>query len=320
MVASSLAPTYADSIADTFESTTGTALGPLQTPSMRSTAGVSLTGDSGAYVQSVTRDGMGGATVEFVVDGQTHQVDFTGDQIANIAEITEGDRTFEFVGFHLSNANPLDKVYFRVARWATWTNDDASDGFASFGVRTRVENLPMGSATYEGYMYGETWNNDGNWPRYNTHARRTYGLMTLNADFDDSEISGEVNGLQLPGYQRRRQDVEYIAGNHVNCDFRRSDSRKPIYRRLDGPGYRCEQSRFNERSVGSKATCSENSTDRMQRKSGGVMNGHRDATDTTPSQTFIGVFGGREAAINTQIDPVFRNPHGCLCIGRLELS
>ena len=196
MVASSLAPTYADSIADTFVSTTGTALGPLQAPMMLSTVGASLTGDSGAYVTSVTRDGMGGATVEFVVDGQTHQVDFTEDQIADYEDVTQGDRIFE-LGSLRSNSNPLDKVYFRVARWATWPTNDpgGSAGYASLGVRTRVENLPMGSATYEGYMFGETWNNDGNQPGSNTHARQAYGLMTLNADFDDSEISGEVNGL-----------------------------------------------------------------------------------------------------------------------------
>ena len=291
MVASSLAPTYADSIADTFESTTGTALGPLQAPIMLSTVDVSLTGDSGAYVTSVTRDGMGGATVEFVVDGQTHQVDFTRDQIATGERVTKGDRNFELNSLQ-RDSNPLDKVYFRVARWATWTNDpDGSAGYASLGVRTRVENLPMGSATYEGYMFGETWNNAGNRPGYSTHARQAYGLMTLNADFDDSEISGEVNGLwlrdtradgrtwnTLPETTSIAISGGRIVGNQFTADWmgQDTDANNPALTSARG----LEGDMLGE-FYGPNAE-----------EVGGVMNGHRDATDTTPSQTFTGAFGG----------------------------
>ena len=198
--ASSLAPQYADDATDTVESMTGTVFAPLSVFSLRdfNENSVSIPEGDDTYIESVTQDGTGGLSVAFVINGEMTTIAFTADQLQNFDRQLVEDRYYLSGPWTFSNSNPLQRQYFRTYGWATWTDEDpdVSEGHFVYGVRTQPENLmSLGSASYQGYIAGDLWNNDGNSPRYQTHNNQIWGVLTLEADFDDSTIDGQINEL-----------------------------------------------------------------------------------------------------------------------------
>ena len=298
MVSSSLAPRYAETSADTRESMSGMAFGPLSAPIKRhfgqDNRGVSLPEDHRAHIESISTDATGGVTVEFVIDGQTEMVEFTATEFEDFAQLVIADRTYQIGSYGLGSDSPVDKVFFDIGRWSTWADDDEDtlEGFFAYGVRTKAENLPMGSASYAGNLVGGLWNDDEN-PKYATHRRAIFGVLTLEADFDDSTIAGEANNLWV---RSTRQDGEQWAELPNTNSMEISEAR--IIEGRFAAGWTGVDSDPNNPADTSTRGFEGNMVGEFYgpnaEEVGGVINGNRDATATTPEQFIIGVFGGEK--------------------------
>ena len=290
-------PRYADS-ADTLDSMTGTTFSTLSAPLVRwgENANVALSEASGAYVDSITWDAEGGAMVVFVIDGQEQAVQFTQDEFESFEEDAYkviGSRTYLTEPATFSSSNPLDRTWFDVFFWETWT-DDGSDSHteAVYGLRTRPENLPMGAASYDGFMVGRFFGNDGNSPRWRTHRRLLWGEMGLEANFDQSTISGQVDGIwfqdtrendnaweELPDTTTVTITGGNIVGGRFTADWAGQDTDP------DNPATTSVRG-FEGDIVG-------DFYGPAAEEVAGVFNGRRDATDTTPEQFITGMIGGQ---------------------------
>ena len=89
--------------------------------------------------------------------------------------------------------------YFDINGWQAGTSGIGNfRGFMTYGARTLPENLPSGSATYEGQLRAEVWGADDS--RWGTQTWMR-GTLHLEANFDDGEMTGRIDALrtQPPG-------------------------------------------------------------------------------------------------------------------------
>ena len=297
MVASPLTPRYAETAADTVAGMDDVAFGPLNASIRRDYVGydVSLPDDGRTYVASIERDAAGGATVEFVVDGQTQRVDFTAADFENYEPFVIDGREYLAGPWNFNNSNPLNHSYFRAVGWYSEAVDGVVgyQGQAVYGVRTKSENLPIGSASYAGYMTGNVFDDDGNTPRFATHRRTIWGELTLEADFDDSTVTGEVNGLFFRDTRENGEAWEElpdttsidiadgsIVGNRFTADWSGHDTDTNNPATASARGFEGD---MLAEFYGPNAE-----------EVGGVFNGHRAATATTLEQFVSGILGGKE--------------------------
>ncbi len=153
---------------------------------------------------------------------------------------------------------------------------------ADHGARTLPENLPSGSATYEGQLQAEVWGADASRWGTQTWVR---GTLHLEANFDDGEISGRIDALrtQPPGANAypslpegnvmdiasapigEARFVAEWAGNDPNMNAVPQETIRGFTGTLIGELY------------GPAAD-----------EIGGVLSGRRAATATTPEQFLIG--------------------------------
>ena len=242
---------------------------------------------------SIERDASGGVTVEFVVNGQTQRVDFTATEFEDFETLDIGSYEYQAGPWTFSTSNPLNQSYFRAVGWYSGGDDVFYQGHAVYGVSTEPENLPTGSASYAGYMVGNMFDNDGNSPRWATHRRGIWGELTLEADFDDSTVTGEVNGLFF------RDTIENGAAwedlpDTTSIDIADGDIVGSRFT-ADWSGHDTDANNPAAASVrGFEGDMLAEFYGPNAEEVGGVFNGHRAVTATTPEQFVSGILGGKQ--------------------------
>jgi hypothetical protein len=78
------------------------------------------------------------------------------------------------------------------------------------------ENMPTGSAAYQGYLVAEWWDADN--PVFRGVDGRTFieADVNLEADLDDGTISGQVDGFRVPYWHSTSGENEPLAGNSMD--------------------------------------------------------------------------------------------------------
>ncbi len=299
---SSREATYAQTAADTVESMTGTAFSPISTGWVRSFVGtnsVSLQTGDRVQTNAITIDDEGGITVEGVVEGEPKSVSFTAEQLVGGDYVTLETHVFTAWEYNLTDANdePLDQTYYRLGTWEVWPNvpDDEYDWdeahVAAFGARTMPDNLPVGTASYAGIMTGSMWdsNADGN-IKYAVAHRNIWGVLALEADLDASTISGNINTIWVRSSSEDGREwaawpettgLSFSDGRIVDGQFAASwTGSETDSAALDATSLREFEGDLFGGFYGPAGE-----------EAAGVINGQRSATDTTPDQLFVGVFG-----------------------------
>ena len=230
-----VAPTHADSAADTVDSMRGTPFRTLSSSIERywgpegGSGGRTIPGSSSAYVASITENADGGATAVFIVNGRQHVVNFPEDKFRdndlawpdNALFITKGGNGsrpydgYQITQDPLSTTEPhvLNRDYYKLAYWGyefgTFHPDQADDrslghhaddpvydGYLVYGVRTDPEDLPAGTAGYSG-QFSIRIVNDVNRPNYRYNRTGLWGPLSLEADLGALTVTGEVTGLWM---------------------------------------------------------------------------------------------------------------------------
>ena len=257
----------------------------------------------GAYVKSVASDGEGGFRVIFVIDGRESVSHFPAHHFnADNFSGTAQDNALEPYllwswtdSFEVDTDEPAttDRTtgsslydYFDINGWqAGGALIGNFRGFMTYGAVTRAENLPSGSATYEGRLDAEMWMSD-NWQWGSRSSLR--GAIYLEADFAAGEIGGKVDALRV---QRRAADAFQplpdgnvidiasvpIDASRVTAQWVGNDTNAnaPPHETIDGFAGTLIGEFYGPRAG----------------EVGGVLSGRRAASATTPEQFLLGAFG-----------------------------
>ena len=300
---------FANSAADTRESVLaqGEMLAPLTVGIDRNfntgpDRGVDAPKDGMTYLKSISGDGAGGYHVNYVLGGEETPIHLTaadldpGSDTTYRKQMADGS---EYLFWQYSSFFSGLFTYFDARGWRYGPGSTELDrrGVTVYGARTVPENLPaMGSAIYEGRMYADIWNADN--PSFGSSRTNFNSRLTLKANFDDGEISGWINRFNV---RNSRND-----GNMT-----RSLGRGNL---ITISGGEIDDGRFTADWTGSDSVMDrapENSMSGFSGKMlgeffgpaaeevGGVLNGNRAATATTPEQLLIGFFGaiGRQPVV-----------------------
>ena len=300
---------FANSAADTRESVLaqGEMLAPLTVGIDRNfntgpDRGVDAPKDGMTYLKSISGDGAGGYHVNYVLGGEETPIHLTaadldpGSDTTYRKQMADGS---EYLFWQYSSFFSGLFTYFDARGWRYGPGSTELDrrGVTVYGARTVPENLPaMGSAIYEGRMHADIWNADN--PSFGSSRTNFNSRLTLKANFDDGEISGWINRFNV---RNSRND-----GNMT-----RSLGRGNL---ITISGGEIDDGRFTADWTGSDSVMDrapENSMSGFSGKMlgeffgpaaeevGGVLNGNRAATATTPEQLLIGFFGaiGRQPVV-----------------------
>ena len=256
-----------------------------------------------AYVKSVSSDGAGGFRVVFVIDGRESSSHFpvhlfSADNFSGSAEDNalvpyllwswtdsfEADPDEPATTDRATGSSLYD--YFDINGWqAGGALIGNFRGFMTYGAVTRAENLPSGSATYEGRLDAEIWRTDS-WEWGSRSSLR--GVIVLAADFAVGEIGGKIDSLHI---QHRASDAfrpmpegnvidiasvpideARIAAQWVGND---NNANAPPYGTIDGFAGTLIGEFYGPRA----------------HEVGGVLSGRRVPTAATPEQFLLGAFG-----------------------------
>ena len=252
-----------------------------------------------AFVKSISSDGANGFLVNYVVNGRESQINFT-----DMHWIT--DNQFEIAGnpyvslFGYTDAlyrDPNDRTngssefdYFDVMGWYVGAQDGDFLGIATFGARTRPENLPAGSAIYSGWVKGDAIPGDD--PNFSGRIR-VDGDLTLNADFDSSSITGQIDGIETrPSAQLDNNPQQYAVGN--TFDISNGVITGGRFE-ADWVGNDTNTGSALEDSVrGFEGTMAGEFYGPNAEEVGGVLGGHRAAAGTVPAVYLQGGFGAKK--------------------------
>lgn len=303
-VASPLGSRYADGDEDTLESLEGLAFPPVSVHVRRNFAederGVTSPEDDSAYIESVLRTSTGRIVVGYVLEGERTSIDFETSDIASFDSIfgqTTHDGHVYAVQIYTdlgTGEEPATRDYVATARWFTYEQRPGVspfDGtvfefFGTFGARTRTEALmDLGSASYEGNILGNVW--DTGDPNRTTGRDLLRGSLSLDANLDDRAIGGEVRDFRRfdpdgdsPGWEALADtNVFEIAGSILEGRFT-----------ADWEGQDGGETPTEDSVRGFTGTMLGEFYGPAGEEAGGVLRGHRDATDSTPEQIFNGFF------------------------------
>ena len=309
-VASPLGSWYADDDRDTLESLEGLAFSPLSVHVRRDygeeARGVVSPEDDSAYIESIVRTSTGKIVVSYVLNGERVSIDFeTRDEPffdsifgrTNYGNYQYGVQLYGDIG---TVDNPAPRDYVSTARWyrsLRRTGITPYDGvvyefFGTYGVRTRPEDLvSLGSASYEGHMYGKLWNTGD--PDTTTGLDLLRGTLTLQAALDEGDIHGQIWGFRRFDYGASNRAWETLADtNVIEIVGSITDGRFAA----DWEGHDSGGTPIEDGVRGFTGTLLGEFYGPAGEEVGGVLRGHRDATSTTPEQIFNGFFSaGREA-------------------------
>ena len=267
---------------------------------------VRATESGGAWLKSISSDGANGFRMTYVIDGRESSVHFgaddRGDEYSynvntrpggndhwlwswtDSMEVDPDDRT---TADRTSGSSEFD--YFDINGWGVYPSGDGFRGISTYGARTRASEMPAGSATYEGRLAANIW--DGDDPEWPSGVTDVGGNLTLEADFDRSTISGRVDGI----YVRPENAGDRLSlgdGNSLEISNGRIVQ---SWFDADWAGVDTDADSAPEDSVrGFAGTMEGEFYGPAAEEVGGVIGGHRAATDTTPDQYIHGAFGARQ--------------------------
>ena len=268
---------------------------------------VRTTETGGAYVKSISSDGANGFRFTYVIDGRESIVHFSADDWNDehtAFNVNRGPGSSDHYLWSMTDSmypDPDDRTtadrtsgssefdYVDINGWAIYPPGDGFRGFSIYGSRTRAAAMPAGSATYEGRLAANIW--DGDDLDYPSGITDVGGDLTLEADFDQSTISGRIDGitvrpqnsgdrLLLSGSNSLAISNGRILGSWFDADWTGVDT---------NPGSALEVSMRDF-----EGTMEGEFFGPAAEEVGGVIGGHRPATDTTPEQVIHGGFGARQ--------------------------
>ena len=298
---------YADSSSDSLSDLLpdgNTAFAPLSAAVRRDWNNYESTqpDEGSAFVKSISSDGANGFNVTYVINGRESAFHFTEDVwLGGYFELNTNYNGTTPHGYALwsqtdSFGDPSDRTsgssefdYFDMSGWVVSVGDDSFEGYSTYGARTRPENLPTGSATYDGRIFARLW--EGESPDHQVSLNMD-GHLVLNAVFDSSEITGQVDGLSTKSWGAFSDPYEPMAagntidilngmiaggqfeadwaGNDTNVNSALEDSIRDFAGTMMGEFYGP-----NGEEVG------------------GVLGGHRAAVSGTPGVYLHGAFGAK---------------------------
>lgn len=295
---------FANSDADTLENVlaAGAMLAPLTVGTERGGGVVNALKDGTTYLKSISSDGMGGFHVNYVLGGEETPIHLTisdlyQNRYEDFRKVTDDGSQFWYLPYSTLFSSLF--TYFDARTWQYIPPSGSGlmtlRGVFTYGSRTSPENLPaMGSAIYEGQMRGDIWNADD--ASFGSSRRRLHSYLTLKANFDDGEISGWINRFTIrssrdDGENSRnlsRGNLITISGGEIDdgrftADWTGSDSNMD-----PDPNY--SVGGFSGKMLGEFFGPAGEEV-------GGVLNGNRAATASTPEQHFYGLFGGVERSL-----------------------
>ena len=268
-----------------------------------------------AFVKSISSDGANGFNLNYVIDGRDTVVNFSADtwseQWGSYNVNRRGDNNnWRFNDYWLwANTgsfydDPNDRTsgssefaYFDINGWIVNRTGDEFRGYSVYGAQTRSENLPAGSATYYGRMTASVWLGDNSEP-YPEDRVYVYGALTLDADFDNSEVDGLIDQLSLQVGDFSTPSEAMAAGNSIDISNGViADSGFTA----DWAGVDTDVNSSPYDTVrGFAGTMLGQFYGPAAEEVGGVMNGHRPPTGDLPDQYFSGAFGGTQPDPNAQ--------------------
>ena len=259
-----------------------------------------------AYVKSVSSDGEGGFRVTFVIDGRESLSHLPAHLFS--ADIFSGSaQDNRLVPYSLwswtdsFDADPDEPAatdrtdgpsyydYFDINGWhAGGALIGNFRGFMTYGVQTLPENLPLGSATYEGRLQAEVWRAD-KWQWGSRTSVR--GTIHLEANFNEGEIGGRIDALRV---QLRGADVFQALpeGNSIDIASTPIDEARIVAEWVGNDPN--ENAAPHETMGGFTGTLIGEFYGPSADEVGGVLSGRRAATAATPEQFLIGGFGGSQ--------------------------
>ena len=303
---------YADSSSDSLSNLlpdVDTAFAPLSAAIQRdydNYESVQL-GEGAAFVKSISSDGAQGFNVTYVIDGRDSVVNLTADDWSDqwgsyFVNKRGANSNYWFNEYWLwahtgsFYDDPNDRTsgssefdYFDINGWTLSRWGDTFEGVSVYGARTRPENLPTGSATYEGRITSRIWEGDD--PGYPSGQTRVQGALALNADFDNSRIDGLIDGLETQPADNSTSYEAMAVGNTIDISNGViADGRF----NADWAGNDTDANSALEDSIrGFAGTMMGEFYGPAAEEVGGVMGGSRSATATTPDQYLQGGFGAK---------------------------
>ena len=260
-----------------------------------------------AYVKSVSSDGEGGFRITYVIDGRESLVHLPAHRFAG-TNFYGGAQDNPLIPYSLWSwtdsfrTDPDDPAatdrtdgpsyydYLDINGWqAGGPGVGHFRGFLTYGARTLSGNLPLGSASYEGRLRAEVWGADASSWGTQTWVR---GILHLEANFDDGEISGRIDALrtQPPGADAYQS---LPGGNAIDIASAPIGEARFI---TDWTGNDPNRNAAPHETIGGFAgTLIGEFYGPAADEVGGVLSGRRAATASTPEQFLSGGFGGSQS-------------------------
>ena len=259
------------------------------------------------YVKSISSDAEGGFLVTFVIDGNESLAHFPAQRFGTT--LFQGGAQDSLTGYSLwswtdsfqagsDDTGGIDRTdgpsyydYFDINGWQAGTSGSGNfRGFTTYGARTRPENLPTGSAGYEGRLRAEMWNADASAWGSQTWVR---GTLHLQANFDEGQVSGRIDGLQFQPQGEARYALP--DGNVVDIASAPIGEARFV---ADWVGNDSDPNAAPHETIGGfSGTLIGEYYGPAADELGGVLSGRRAATDGAPEQYLIGGFGGLQPGL-----------------------
>ena len=255
-----------------------------------------------AYVKSISSDGMGGIRLTYLIDGEESVAHFAADQYGSFDSSSwvaqESDRNVLLWQWGDSfNEDPDDPAatdrtdgssfytYFDLHGGGVYgVRPHGYDILMVYGARTLPENMPTGTAVYEAFMGARVYDSDEpygfSW---------IWGSLNLEANFDGSTISGQVDELGTPDFNYGAMVL--ATGNSIGISNGM----------IDAGGFTADwaasgpmNAARHETMSGFEGTMVGEFYGPAAEEVGGVMSGHRAADGSSPGQNLVGFFGGSQ--------------------------
>lgn len=278
---------------------------------------VRATESGGAWLKSIQSDGANGFRLTYVIDGRESQVEFAADDWSaddsayNVNRGPGGTNHYLWSFTDSIYADPDDRTsgssefdYFDINGWAIYPSGDGFRGISTYGARTRAADMPAGGATYEGRLAARIW--DGDDLDYPSGITDVGGNLTLEADFDQSSISGRIDGIYVRPentgerlYLGEGNSLEISNGRIVqswfDADWVGVDTTDgSVTCTAIGCSPPADDTNPGDSLRGFEGTIEGEFYGPAAEEVGGVLGGHRAATDTTPDQYIHGAFGAKQ--------------------------
>lgn len=302
-------PVYADSAQDTLSSllTSDEAVFSALSAAIHADYakdGVVLPNEGVSYVKSISGDGEGGFHVTSVFNGKESTIHFeAGDFAAEFfgySKLSEDEQDSRYLALWDRDwlGDQVASDYLELGYWAHTVGSDASAAeseqsdtlmhlsWVTFGVRSEPDNLPTGSAAYEGQMTAAWWDAKGP-PDTDARNRCLRGTVNLEANFGAGTISGSVDHVFIPNWNADNEEgydlgAIRIAETGINeAQFR-----------ADWVGEDDRMDVAPDRTIGGfTGTVLGEFYGPAAEEVGGVLSGRRAATDAMTERYITGGFG-----------------------------